>query len=217
MPRPVAVRVVALLALASIGIATAWAGAAVGLGDPIATGSGGEFSVSQNDVTFSNGDREVTVLENVSGAETVEIAAADGQLTVDSEPTEPLTAAERERAREIARDNGTVTRRLESMAEYELAVEPIKGISADSVHRTSISRSEWTVVEAENGTEVRTFAVDSGTVTVDRGDDAVAISPAEQSYVEDDVTVAVTGPDSDAVRFEAQVDLAAERVVVVTD
>ncbi|WP_455449959.1 hypothetical protein [Natrinema thermotolerans] len=217
MNRPVAVRLIALLALASFGVGTAWAGAAVGLGDPIATGSGGEFSVSENGVTFSDGDSEVTVLENVSGTESIEIAAADGRLTVDSEPTDPLTDAERDRALEIARANETVTRRLESMDEYELAVEPIKGIHADSMHRMSISLSETTTVEAENGTTTRTFTGESGDFTVERGADAVVVSPAEQTYAEDDVTVAISDPDSNEVRYEAQVDLAAERVVVVTD
>ncbi len=217
MNRPVVVRLVALLALASVGVGTAWAGAALGLGDPIATGPGGAVSVSGDDVTFSDGDREITVLENVSGTESIEIAAADGRLTVDSEPAAPLTDAERERALEIARDNETVARRLASMDEYDLAVEPIRGIAADSVQQTSVSGSEWTVVEAENGTTTRTFDVESGNVTVDRGDDAVVISPAEQSYVDDDVTVEISEPDSGAVRYEAQVDLAAERVVVVTD
>ncbi|OLZ42442.1 hypothetical protein A6E15_16380 [Natrinema saccharevitans] len=217
MNRPVVVRVIALLALASFGVGTAWAGAAVGLGDPIAAGPGGEFSVSETDVTFSDGDREVTVLENVSGTESIEIAAADGRLTVDSEPADPLTDAERDRALEIARDNETVTRRLASMDEYELAVEPIYGIHADSVQQTSISGSEWTVVEAENGTEVRTFDVESEPSSVEQGDDEVVISPAEQSYADDDVTVEISEPGSSEPRYEAQVDLAAERVVIVTD
>ncbi|OAQ53036.1 hypothetical protein HTG_09400 [Natrinema mahii] len=217
MNRPIAVRLIALLALASFGVGTAWAGAAVGLGDPIATGSGGEFSVSGTDVTFSDGDSEVTVLENVSGTESIEIAAADGRLTVDSEPADPLTDAERDRALEIARDNETVTRRLESMDEYELAVEPIKGIHADSMQQTSISLSETTTVEAENGTTARTFTGESEDFTVEREDDAVVVSPAEQTYAEDDVTVAISEPGSNEPRYEAQVDLEAERVVVVTD
>lgn len=217
MNRPV-VRVFTLLALVSVGIATAWAGTALGIGDSIAaTGSGSEFSVSADNVTFSDGDRKITVLENVSGTESIEIAAADGRLTVDSEPAEPLTDAERDHALEIARDNETVARRLASMDEYELAVEPIKGIHADSVQQTSISGSEWTVVEAENGTEVLTFDVESESSSVEQGDDEVVISPAEQSYADDDVTVEISEPGSNEPRYEAQVDLAAERVVVVTD
>jgi len=104
-----------------------------------------------------------------------------------------------------------------AMDEYELAVEPIKGIHADSVQQTSISGSEWTVVEAENGTEVLTFDVESESSSVEQGDDEVVISPAEQSYADDDVTVEISEPGSNEPRYEAQVDLAAERVVVVTD
>jgi len=210
-------RVLTLTALALVGIGIGWAGTAAGLGGQITdTGSAPAFVVSGNDVTFSDSEREITVLEDFSEEQRIEITERDGGLRIETESTNPLTEAERERALEIARGNETVQRRLAEMDAYELSVEPIKGVPEDAMNRVSlnVSAEDVTAVDESDGR----FRVDlEENATVEASEDSVTISPGDQTYVEDDVYVEIRDPDTNEVRYKTQVNLPEERVVIVSD
>ena len=210
-----------LAVLAVLGASIGWAGTALGYGGPITdTGSPPAFVVSESDVTFSDGGRTVTVLDDVTRTETVSIAADDEGFTV--ERTGPLTDAERRQAREIARANGTVQRHLAAVGDAELVVKPIRNVPTDRVSGTvEIERGApngtvWTNASAENGSVATVTVQRVENVTVDEREESVTLHRGT-TYAEDTVVVELRESASDELRYEAQVDLAEERVVVVTE
>jgi hypothetical protein len=215
------VRLGLLVGLAVLGASLGWAGTALGYGGPITdTGSPPAFVVSESDVTFSDGARTVTVFDDVTRTETVSIAADDEGFTV--ERTGPLTDAERRRAREIARANETVRRHLAAIDDPTLVVEPIRNVPTDRVSGTvEIERGApngtvWTNASAENESVVTVTVQRVENVSVNETDDSVTLHRGT-TYAEDTVVVELRESASDEVRYEAQVDLVEERVVVVTE
>ena len=104
-------RVLALLVLAALGVALAWTGTALGVADAIADSrEPGRVNISSDGVTFADEDLQVSLVENLTTTEAVEISATDGRISVTTSDRGPLTAAQRERARAIARENATVAR-----------------------------------------------------------------------------------------------------------
>ncbi|WP_246986563.1 hypothetical protein [Halorientalis marina] len=205
-----------LAVLAVLGASIGWAGAALGYGGPVTeTGSPPAFVVSESNVTFSDGTRTVTVLGNVTRAETVEIAADDGQFRVVTE-SGPLTDAERRRAREIARANETVQRHLAAVGDAELVVKPIRNaVTSETVQTVEVERTDIGRPVRANGNG-STFVVSTGNVSVDADGDSVTID-REPAAAEDDVFVRIRDAGTGELEYEAQVDLAEERVVVVTE
>ncbi|WP_415380388.1 hypothetical protein [Halosimplex sp. TS25] len=210
-------RAVALVALAVLGGCVGYAGTALGVGGPLTDRTpAAEFRVSDHGVTLSGTDETVTVVENMTGVAAVEMSATDGRLAVETDDG-PLSPADRERAKAITRSDDRVRQRLAELDGYELAVEPIYGISADRVQSTNVSLDaaggNWTA-SAGNGTKVGstgTFEVENA--TVDSHDGSVTVS--EQTY-DGHVEVEIRNATG-AVTAEAQVDLENEEVVVVTD
>ena len=214
------VRLGVLAALAVLGASLGWAGTALGYADPVADGDARPaFVVSGSSVTFADGARTVTVLEDVSRAESIEIAAADGGF--DVERTGPLTDAERRRAREIARANETVRGHLAAMDDPTLAVEPIRNVPSEQVSATvelepgAPNGTVWTNESVGNGS-VKAFTVSTvENVSVNESEESVTLHRGT-TYAEDTVVVELRDARTDAVSYEAQVDLADERVVIVT-
>lgn len=213
MDRPLLPRVVALLLLAAFGVGAGLAGTAVGIDSPFTSAEpSGEVSVSETNITFSHANGAVTVLRSVNDSESVQITEAGGDISIDTEPVEPLTERERERALEIARANATVQQRLAEIDEYELTVEPIKAVPADTMTEVSFNVSVENTSRANESEG--TFRVDPAE-QIETGDDTVTITPGDQTYVEDDVDVEISVPGESEPRYRVQVDLKAERVVIV--
>ncbi|QLH77173.1 hypothetical protein HZS55_07635 [Halosimplex rubrum] len=207
-------RALALVALAVLGGGAGYAGTALGVGGSLTDQApAGEFRVSDSGVSVSGTSGNVTVVENMTGVTAVEMSATDGRLAVETAEG-PLSPADRERAKAIARSDERVRQRVAELDEYELTVEPIYGISADRVRSTNVSvDGNWTVT-AENGTEVGgvgTFEVENATVETRDG----SVTVGEQSY-DGHVEVEIRN-ETGAVAVEVQVDLANEEVVVVTE
>jgi len=205
------IRLVALVALAGLGVALAVAGSSLGAGDPIASSDpSGEFTVSSGNVTFSDGDGEVTAVEDLSGVDRVEFTDEDGVVRVETEPAEPLTAAERDRAAALARDNDTVQQYLAGVDEYDIAVEPIQKL--DTTTAVDIGASQRSETTEDNSTQIK-FNVSE--VETESGGDAVRVD-REPSYVEDEANVRVYGPGGDR-QYSLVVDLQADAVVDLID
>jgi hypothetical protein len=215
MPEDLRGRVGLLVGLAVLGASIGWAGTALGYDDPIADGgSQPAFVVTNDTVTFSDGARTVTVLDNLTRAAKVEIATAESGFSV--ERTGPLTDAERQRAREVARANATIRRHLAAMDAPTLAVEPIRNVPTERVTGTveiGSGTPNGTVRTDESG-ETDTIRVEN--VTAEESDDSVILYRGT-AYAENDVFVELRDARTGEVRYEAQVDLAGERVVVVTE
>ncbi|WP_336000950.1 hypothetical protein [Halorientalis halophila] len=218
MNNSIGTRAAALVALAAIGLGTAWAGTALGLGAPLATGdAGAEFSVSGAAVTLSTGDRSTTLVENTAALERIEIAERDGRLSVETEARagDPLTDRQRDRALEIARANETIQAHLAELDGAEFAVEPIVGIPAEGMGHVSLNASDdaMEATDRSDGTTRIDFDED---VTIERHGDAVTIRPGDQQVVEDTVYVEIRTGDGE-VAYRAQVNLPEERVLLVAD
>jgi len=204
------IRLLALVALACLGVALAVAGSSLGAGDPITgTEPSGEFTVSSDNVTFSDGDREVTAVGNLSGVERVEFTEDDGVVRVETEPTEPLTAAERDRAAALARANKTVQQYLAGVDEYEVAVEPIQKLDTTAVD----IEGEQSLETGDDNATVVTFNVTE--TEAESGGDAVRVD-REPSYLEDGANVRVYGPEGN-LQYSLIVDLRADAVADLTD
>jgi len=205
---------VAVLAL--LGASIGWAGTALGYGGPITEAdSPPAFVVSESNVTFSDGARTVTVLDDLTRAETVEIAADDGQFRVVTE-SGPLTDAERRRARELARANETVQHHLAAVGDAELVVRPIRNaVNGETVEPVELEPTDihGSVRTTDDGSA---FVVSTGNASVDADGDSVTID-REPSAAEDDVFVRIRDARTGEAEYEAQVDLVEERVVVVTE
>ncbi|WP_225335057.1 hypothetical protein [Halomicrobium urmianum] len=216
MTRDIRSRLRTLIGLTALGVVLAGAGTALGVAGPLGA-SGPEFVVSGENVTFSDADGDVTVVANASDARRIEIEKRGrGRFAVGTETERPLTAAERERAIDIATGNETVRRHLRDVSDYSFTVEPIRKLETTSV--TNVS-GNTTTVEASNGTVYR-FENGDG----DEGDggesDATVAVERDPEYVEDLASVRVRQPETDdrtALKYTVTVDLADGTVADVTD
>ncbi|WP_121821894.1 hypothetical protein [Halostella salina] len=213
----VRVRLAVLLCLAALGVGLAGVGAAVGVTEPIgAGGTSGEFVVAGDSVTFSDGAGNVTVVENTANVTAIRVEeTAPGRFTVETEAERPLSAAERDRAVEIARSNATVRAKLDRLDGYELGVDPVYRVTADRM------RSYNVTIDADgvtNGSGNQTY-VFTGNVSAEDRDDAVVVE-RDPSYVEDRAVVRVRQPSADErrdLRYSVDVDLANGTVTGITD
>jgi len=201
-----------LFALGVVGLTVA--GIGVGFGSPTAepTGDAAEFVVSEENVTFSDRNRTVTVADDLSNATTVEIEATDaGQFRVDAERRQPLTDAERERAAEIARTNRTVQERLAAIDSVEITVEPIRKLETTK----TVDLGNATMKNTSGNVSVYRFDAN----TSEESDGSVVVN-RDPAYVEDRADVRISDPTADRktqLKYSVTVDLANGTVTDATD
>ena len=201
--------------LAVLGVGLAVLGTAVGATTPhAASGPGTAFVVSEDNVTVEQGDQQVTVVDNMTRVDSIEIERqGSGTYQVNTETEDPLTDSERSHAEAIARDNATVQQVLRDVEQYELTVEPIHKLTADSVRTTTVTGFNSTSMESETAEGEETFTLtvedgdETGTVTIDR----------HPEYVKDEAAIRIRNPSTDEVYYSATVDLENETVTEITD
>jgi len=201
-------RLALLAGLALLGVGLAVTGATVDATDSFRDAeSSPAFVVSEQNVTFEDGDKQTTVVGNMERVDSLEVKRTNGrQYTVHTATADPVSPAERRRAKEIARDNETIQRSLAKLHRYELTVDPIHKLTAESSVRLNGTASAGDV-ESDNGTTY-TFDVtkSDGSVVVDRDPD----------YVDGEVAVRVSNPVADELYFSVIVDLETNEVVDTT-
>ncbi len=204
---------VILAGLAIVGLTLAGATSALGVTETAAGDVGGEFVVSDRNVTYSNNVQERTVIENLSGVEAIEIGRDEtGHYSIRTEEATPLTEADCERAKRIARTNETVRRALARLDEYDLSVEPVRELSSQKVVGVTVEQSNesnWT----NDSAGTRTFKVTNVTYVNESGSVVVQRDP---KYVPDRAAVEIRGPDGEH-RYTVYVDLANRTVVDVVN
>lgn len=208
-------RLTLLMVLAVLGAGLAAIGTAVGATAPLAaSGPGAAFVVSEDNVTFEQGDQRATVLDNMTRIDSIEIEQqGSGTYHVNTETDDPLMDSERSQAKAIARDNATVQQALQDLDQYELTVEPIHKLTVDSVQTTAFTGLNSTSMGSETAKGEETFTLtvkdsdETGTVTIDR----------DPQYVEDGAVVRIRSPATDEMYYSATVDLENETVTDITD
>lgn len=200
---------VILAVLGVVGLSLAGVTSALGVTETAADDVGGEFVVFERNVTFSDGTRERTVVENLTNVTAIEITREEGRrFSVRAETGPPLSATDRERAKRIARTNETVRRALARLDGHDLSVEPIRELSTQDVVGVTVERSNesnWT----NDSAETRTFTVTN--VTSANESESVVVQ-RDPKYVPDRAAVEIRGPDSEH-RYTVYVDLANRTVV----
>lgn len=208
-------RLTVLVVLAVLGVGLAIIGTAVGATTPLtASGGGAAFVVSEDNITFENGDQQATVLNNMTQVDSVEIEPqGSGTYQVNTKTDDPLTDRERSQAKTIARDNATVQEVLQNLNQYELSVDPIHKLNMDSAQTSSFSGLTDTSMDGETAEEEDTFTLsvkdsdESGTVTINR----------DPKYVEREAVVRVRDPATDKIEFSVTVDFANKTVTDITE
>ncbi|MFC7081282.1 hypothetical protein [Halorussus caseinilyticus] len=201
-------RLVVLLVLAVVGVGLAGVGTTFGVADPITeTGPRTEFVVSERNITFSQGDRNRTVIDNTSHATEIKITEVDSGRFLVNKTATPFTSTERRRAKAIVRRNATVDTRLQALDGYRLTVTPVYtlNVSAETIAAgTDRTNTTGTSVYAVEPAETDDRA---GTVVVQR----------TTRYAPDEAVVEVRRRDSSELQYAIRVDLTNETVVDVTD
>lgn len=201
-----------LIALAIVGALMAGVGTTLGGVSPVGPTSGGEFVVSETNVTFADSSQDVTLVNDMGNVTEVEIKEAEeGQFHIETDRASPLTTTEREQAREIAEGNETVASKLATIASPQLTVEPIKQIEANAIQLNVSATAEsesrnLTVFEIENG-------------SMDSGDEGVVVD-RNPSYVDDRAVVRIRDPQKNgrrALQYSVSVDLTNETVTKITN
>lgn len=204
-----------LLGLAVVGVSLAGVGTALGVTQPlIQSESSAEFVVTEQNVTFEAGGESETVVANMTQVEEISIdESTDGRFTVNTTESRPLTASERDRARQIALDNETVRAGITSTDDYRVSVTAIRKVNASSFETESINMSEAEQVDGEYD-----FGLWMNGTSSEDGDGAVTIE-REPNYVEDRVSVRLYGleTDEDTLEYSIDVDLSNGTVTDVTD
>ncbi|WP_159902098.1 hypothetical protein [Salinirussus salinus] len=207
MPEVPASRLALLAALAATGVALAGVGTVVGLtGTATPDAPAGEFVVSDN-VTFTTAGGDRTKLANLTADSEVRISrTGPGTFAVETESSTPLSEADRELARRVARENETVSRALERMDAYELTVDPVRKLQTVELDVEQVRTAEnSSTVSANKTVYVMNVSTGSDEVVVDR----------EPQYVRDMASVQVSPPGGRETRYHATVDLANRTVVDV--
>lgn len=211
-------RFAVLVGLAILGVGLAVIGTAVGATGFLTDDRGDAgFTVSEENVTFSDGDQEVTVVDNMTRVDRLEVEKVEtGTYHVITETENPVTDSERRRAKAIIKRNETVRQALDDLDGYELTVEPVHKLTADSMvteNFTTANDSTSSDFVSNNETEdeeaTYTFSVESeeGNVTVNR----------DPTYVENEVVVWIRHPVADDVYYTVDVDLENSTVVEITE
>lgn len=200
-------RLAVLTGLFVLGLVIAAGGTALGAGNTLVDDRPEtEFSVSDDGVRLTDGDQQITVAEDMSGVQTVDISAKDGEYRVDIEEVNgKLTPPQRDRAERIARANETVATYLDGVDGANLSVEPIQRIEATEHMEGQLTNDNETTLE--DGTAKFTVTGGNGSsVHVDR----------DPEYVDDEVVVRVSTPDG-RQRYAVTVNLQTEDIVGFTD
>ena len=208
-------RLTLLVTLAVLGVGLAVIGTAVGATTPLAgSESDAAFVVSEDNITFEQGDQRATVLDNMTRVDSIEIEQqGSGTYQVNTETEAPLTDSERSQGKAIARDNATVQQALQDLDQYKLIVEPIHKLTTDSIQTTTVTGLNNTSMDSETVDGAGTFTLtmkdsnETGTVTIDR----------DPEYVEDEAVVRIRNPGTDEMYYSATVDLENETVTDITD
>ncbi|WP_310901527.1 hypothetical protein [Haloarcula onubensis] len=216
MDEVIRLRLLFLVGLSILGVGIAGAGTTLWAADPLATtGANPEFVVGDENVTFANGGESETVVHNVSNLSRITIRETDtGRFSIQTTEHRPLSATDRERAREIALNNSTVATGLDEIGEYELAVEPIQRltVSDDTLRTYNVT------LDNSSGQSDTTFTINETSVE-ERQSDSVTISRGT-NYVADSAVVRIRQPGDDGsgeLLYVVDVDLSTERVTDVTD
>lgn len=115
-----------LLALASLGLALAVAGGALGLDDAFTDPeSEAEVIVSEDNITVLTGEREVLTVDSLRDVRTVELSMTDDEFQVETERGSNLTEEQRERAVAIAGNNETIQEELGDLEAHTVTVQAI--------------------------------------------------------------------------------------------
>ncbi|WP_435066732.1 hypothetical protein [Haloplanus sp. C73] len=151
-----------LAGLAVLGVVLAVVGTALGLPSSLVTGApAAQFVVSDERVTLSNSSDDVVLVDNMSNVREIQVETTGrGQFHVRTREEPPITAAERERALEIARTNDTVRQYLDS-AEYTAAVEPVRiyNVSSDKLYTDTVHLNESGINRKDTDRPVTTYNV----------------------------------------------------------
>ena len=210
-------RVIMLLGLATLGVALAWTGTALGVGDAIDDSrESGRVNISSDGVTFADKDQQVSLVENLTGTDAVKVSATDGRITVTTSDRGPLTADQRARAREIARENATVARVIEQTGDVRLTVEPIRKLKTTSVDLVEANVN----VTTNSSSDVETYTFETtDDVTVEQDGDSVTVASrqSDASYVEDEAVVRIRNATTGEANHTAIVDLANGTVIESPD
>lgn len=216
MRNEIRTRLAVLFGLLLLGLLLAGAGTAIGMTATFANpDSTPEFVVTDENVSVSTGDRTETVVRNMSNVRSVTInETTSGHFRVDTEEERPLTETERQRAREIAVDDPTVQRELDTLGRYEIAVDPIQKIESS---RFSSDRYN-TTVNVDGGDDGE-FAITTWNTTRESGDGTVHVA-RDPTYVRDAAVVRIRRPgepEHPGLEYTIRVDLSNETVTDVTD
>ncbi|WP_254831263.1 hypothetical protein [Haloglomus salinum] len=214
MTEVIRTRLFVLAGLTVIGVAVAGMGTAFGVTAPVSnSGTAGEFVVSNENVTFvGTGGSETVVTDLTNVSEITVEQTSTGQFTVKTSTNRPLTEAERERARMVAMNNHTVEQALASMGEYELTVEPVRGLNL-----SASSQRSYDVRIDSNQTSGEFTITDTGT---DNREDGSVTVKREPRYVEDQAVVRIRQPRDDgrdSLKYSVSIDLTNGTVTDVTD
>ncbi|WP_135824038.1 hypothetical protein [Halorussus ruber] len=202
-------RLLTLVGLAALGVGLAWAGTAIGVGEPVSeTGPGVTFAVDEDGVTLSDDRRNVTVMDDLSGVETIAITDAGDRFHIRTETRDSLTNETRDRAIAIARDNRSVRHALADVGRYELSVEPITKLNSGSARTIEIDDIN---ASAANASQAATFTVE----TVSTGDDSKSVTIDRSPTAETQAVVRANRPGSNETVYAFVVDLTTETVVEV--
>lgn len=207
MKDDVRLRVLVLVGLAAFGAVVGATGGALGVGGPATDGPAAEFRVTDDNVTVADDEgRKAVIIADMQNVDAVQIADSGDGFNVTTRESEPLTDADRERAKRIARSNETVADRLEA-SDYELRVEPVRRLNASQSAKMSFEVNE-SKLGSEDTLHVGNVTVeDENSVTVER-------SP---SFVSDRAVVFLERPDGNRRAYTAHVDFDTGAVTRVVD
>lgn len=215
MPSEIRSRLVVLAGLTVLGVALAGVGTALGMTAPLTNhGDNPTFAVNEENVTFTDNGNRVTLVENMSTVRSVRIdKVGSTQFQVSTETAQPLTAAERERARRIALNNQTVQSHLASLENYEVTIEPIRRLNMTSMQVASFNATK--VNDSGDGGSV--FKI---TNVSSEHEDGTVVVQRDPQYVEDRAVVRIRqpgAPERQALKYTVRVDLANDTVTGITD
>lgn len=199
MDSGVAVRFGVVVVLSITGLCVGAATATLGVDDTFQGDEDVAVTVDDDSVVVSDGDEQQVAVENMSWVQSVEISGQNGQYRIEMARERPFTSEQRSTAREIARTSDAVPINLTA---YDLAIEPIPRLSADSAHSVEVSN----ITDSDGTFKTDGIAFGERSVTIDTG----------RSYVEEQLNVRVLGSDGEA-RVSLVVDLTTGTVVDVTD
>lgn len=208
-------RLLLLIGLSILGIGMAGVGTTLMMPDQPTNGANPEFIVSDENLTFATGSESETVMDNTSNLSQIVINETDtGQFSIKTTENDPLSATERERAKEIALNNSTVAQELDQIDEYKISVEPIQRVTLSDAssqsYNISINNASKNAANTFTINETSIEGQQSGSVTISR----------DTNYVADSAVVRIREQrqgGSGELIYVIDVDLSTENVTDVVD